>query len=656
MNHTQISPWKIQIDGDVSDFVESIFALGNGVIGVRGFSVQTSKQNPWDHAIFYAGLFETIKPGITDMVQLPDVLGFRIKGEQMQDVNQTLDMKNAILTQTWRSDNVSVKTQRIVNMADTQQICIRLTITALKDCEVEIESIKDANVCNLPIHDDQMIQETQSVRLLETVSETQHELIMQTAHTKIPIRFLIETIGNTCVSLKSGETLTAEKRIRILVDNEARHVDAIDPWQAHMEAWEHLWQDCDIQMETTDEIQGAMRYNIFQMLSNNADKDEHVSIGARGLTHGRYKGNAFWDTDIFLLPFYCYHRPLAARNLIQFRLHGLQEAKNLAKKQNLEGARYPWMCASDGLEQCESWDIGLCETHITADVAYAADRYQAITGDQTLSLGELFSETAQYWHSRFTWEEKKQQYTSFFVKGPDEYCGATINNTFTNYMARHNVRLALKKSSISEEAFQKLSHFEKHIALLYDPSHALYLQDELFERLEPMNAKQNQGEALYKTICFDRMQRYRALKQADVVQLMILFPHEFSSDQKQAAWACYEPLTVHDSSLSFGSHAVLAFQLGLLDKGWDYFKQSVLFDLSDLLGNTGQEGIHMASLGISWQAVVFGMMGLWSHNGTLTLSPHLPNEIRSISLRLYHQGKKLRITVCGQETTIESEE
>lgn len=658
MSNVRIAPWRISLKGPISDFSESLFTLGNGYLGVRGFSLQTPKEHPYDHAIFRAGLFEPVKPGITDMAQLPDVLGLRVLDEIPDEVCQELDMQEGVLTQRWRGRAVEAETRRIVSMADRQLICIRMRLTALADTHIKVQSIVDAEVCNLPVHDDQMIEETETVRLLKTVKQDDGELVMRTTHNGREIRFIISLTGSLETTLRAGEALLIEKQVRVLVDGEAPHPNASDLWEAHREAWYALWRDCDIRLDADERIQGALRYNLFQLLCSNASGDEGVSIGARGLTHGRYKGNTFWDTDIFLLPFYCWHRPQAARGLVRFRLARLDAARALARRQNLNGARYPWMCATDGTEQCESWDIGLCETHVTADVAYAAHRYEEITGDETLKdqSAEMYLETARYWLSRFTWEPRKQQYSSFFVKGPDEYCGAAVNNAYTNYMARHNVRLALENAHMRGDEHSRLRHFAEHITLLYDPKRSLFIQDELFERLESMPDARREAAPLYKSVCFDRMQRYRALKQADLVQLMALFPNEFTQRQKRAVWDMYEPLTVHDSSLSFGAHALLAFQLDLTDQAWRYFEKSLLFDLEDVLGNTGREGIHMASLGASWQALVYGMLGLWTEKGELTVRPHLPKQIKRISLCIWHQGHRLRITTDGENTDIAKEE
>ncbi|MBQ8619139.1 MAG: glycoside hydrolase family 65 protein [Clostridia bacterium] len=645
MSDVRIKPWSIEHSGPVTEYTQSIFTIGNGYVGVRGFSTQEKKNTPCDHAIFRAGLYEQVKPGITDLVQLPDVLHLSVGFGDV--VEQSLNLQDGVLTQCWQN----VRCERMVSMADPQLLCVRWTISAGN--AISIENHWDANVRNMPVHDDQMVDSTETIQLLETVSSDPRMLCMQTVHSHRKLTFAQELLldGQPLKDSFVQPPCVLEKRIRILVDDEKVNPSVPDPWEENCKAWQVLWRDCDIQMEAADEWQGALRYNIFQLLCNNASGDPNVSIGARGLTHGRYKGNTFWDTDIFLFPFYCWHRPEAAKNLAQYRLNRLEDAKALAKKQNLSGARFPWMCSTDGLEQCESWDIGFCETHITADVAYAIHRYTEITGEPvTPQMQELFWETARFWQSRFTWEEEKQQYSTFFVKGPDEYCGAAINNTYTNYMAKHNVHLALQ-----QKADESLQHFANHIKLLYDPDRKLYLQDELFERLEPLPLRHESGQPLYKTICFDRMQRYRALKQADLVQLMVLFPNDFTPEQKRAVWDYYEPLTVHDSTLSFGVHAHLAFQLGLMEEAWGYWEKSLFLDLRDVLGNTGREGIHMAALGASWQALVYGALGLWTENGQLNAQPHLPREIKSLSLCLYHQGQRLRITATHQDIHIEKE-
>ena len=373
-----IHSWKIVQEDPITDFSESIFAVGNGYLGMRGFPLQTPKIKPQEHAIFHAGFFEPVKPGITDMVQLPDVLGFIVQGYCPERIRHTLDLHHGIMAQEWDADGLHVSVSRMASMSDRQLICVRMILQSEEELPVTVCAVMNDQVANLPVHDDQVIEEKETVRLLETVKTTDNELVMRALASGRTIRFIQSVfldgrpVSETTLRpvLKKEQPVIVENRIMVLFYGESANADVPDPLDIHQRAWEALWQDCDIEMDADEDIQGALRWNIFQLLCNNASDDPHVSIGARGLTHGRYKGNAFWDTDIFMLPFYCWHRPEAARNLIQYRVNHLPEARELAQKQNLAGARYPWMCAMDGDEQCESWDIGLCEVHVTADVAY----------------------------------------------------------------------------------------------------------------------------------------------------------------------------------------------------------------------------------------------------------------------------------------------
>lgn len=668
-----IHPWCIERYSEIDDLSESVFFTGNGYIGLRGFAGWQCKKSPRDHAVFRAGLFSAIRPGITDMVQLPDVTTVIPEGHTPVQVLQRLDLKRAVAEWEWDTDDFRFLMQRIASMADPQLICVRLKVSALKNANLNVKVVEDPRVSNLPVHDDQTIQSTDLVTLLVPDEITERHMTFHTIAEKEPVHISWRvtdslsarsrvTVGDTVsetlsARLAAGDEWVIEKRIRVLCGNETANPDTDDPWAEHEKAWSLLLNDCDIVIDADDpDLQGALRWNIYQMLASNAASRSDVSIGARGLTHGRYKGNTFWDTEIFLFPFYMWTRPAAARNLLMYRVSRLDDAKALARRQNLEGARYPWMCSSDGSEQCESWDIGLCEVHITADIAYAADRYATVTGDAAFGseIAELMLETARYWKSRLTWEPGKAQYSSFFVKGPDEYCGAAVNNTYTNYMARHNIDLALKYAAMPDEERKELTFVRDHIAILYDPERRLYLQDETLDRLPPLERPRSDAP-VYHEICFDRLQRYRVLKQADLVLLMTLFPSGFTAEEKRNVFEAYEPITLHDSTLSWGIHAELALQTGLWEKGETYLKKALLLDLKDLMGNTGREGVHMAALGAAWQAVVCGAAGLWDNGGVPEVRPMLPPSVHGLSFTVRCHGERWRISITENGSSVTRE-
>lgn len=673
----KISPWSVSARAAVDGFCESVFFTGNGYLGMRGFAPWQMKSRPNAHALFKAGLFSHISPHITDMVQLPDVTMLIPDTQAPETVEQSLDLRTGVVTYGWEGPDISFRMEKAASMADRQLLLVKLSMRAKARAALTLTSVSDARVRNLPVHDDQMISSEHFVKLLELDSLSQDELKMHTLAegTKLSLSWQLissraclrenaiegETAVTTLSSaLEAGESWTVEKQVRVLSGDETANASCVDPWESSRLAWERLWQDCDIEIDSDDEqLQGALRWNIFQLLCASAADSPDISIGARGLTHGRYKGNTFWDTEIFMLPFFLWTRPGAARNLLLYRANRLEAAKDLAAKQNLAGARYPWMCSSDGTEQCESWDIGLCEVHITSDVAYAMDRYFEVTRDESFldeQAKAVWLETARYWLSRLSWEEGKRCYSSFFVKGPDEYCGAAVNNTYTNWMARHNITLALEHCGLDEEEKERLRFARDHITLLYDKSRCLYLQDELFERLEPSPRLKAGDEPSYKAVCFDRLQRLRVIKQADLVLLMCLCPDGFSEEEKRVVFLTYEPLTLHDSTLSWGIHALLALRLGMWEEAAAYLNKAVYLDLKDLMGNTGQEGLHMAAMGAAWQAFVFGAAGLWADGKGMKLSPMLPPGIRRLRFKVSYRGEKYAVDVGQNGHTLQKED
>ncbi len=670
----RIEPWRVSQTSATDDFCESVFFTGNGHLGARGFGAWAVKDKPQAHAVFAAGLFSEIKPGITDMVQLPDLLTLIPVDEAPHAAEQTLDLRAGTLIHRWETPRAEIVMTRAASMADSQLLLQKLTLTAKREGAYTVRAVESPLTANLPVHDDQAVIATELKTLLECAELTPRAMRLRTLAEGTQIRLSWSFSGDCDAPaidgvtdgqavtewikrLAPGESWTVEKRVRVLLGDEKAHADTPDPWQGSAQSWEALWHDCDIEVEADDPaLQGALRYNLYQLLANDDADNPGASIGARGLTHGRYKGNAFWDTDVFLLPFYLWTRPQAALSLVRFRSDRLDAARALAKRQNLAGARYPWMCASDGREQCESWDIGQCETHITADVAYAMARYLEVTGDEDYrpAAEEVWRDTARYWLSRLTYEPATDRYSSFFVKGPDEYCGATVNNTFTNYMARGNLRLALPTLTGEERA--RAERAAERVTILYDEQRALYLQDELLDRLEPAPFLKQGDTPSYASVCFDRMQRYRVLKQADLVLLMTLCPKDFTDTQKRNVFAYYEPITLHDSTLSYGAHAQLALRLGLWEKAEAYLRKAIYLDLNDVMGNTGREGLHMAALGAAWQAIVFGAAGVWSENGQLTVEPMLPPGIHRLRMRLIHRGKRYQLDLTHDRPLVKEEE
>ncbi len=710
------------------EFYESIFSLGNGYMGVRGFREEEERKHAHELCVYLAGVFDYFNPRLTDMVNTPNFWKTRIvvngqrlhQGLRIIDEEQVLDLKQGVVSRRARlvadsGEETLFESSKFLSLSNIHQAVLSISLTPLNyDGQIDIDTGIDTDVSNRLVQDDQMLDDD-DIRhfLVETSRQTPASgpvsVLLETRASKIALceGFLARVYedGREVASamqhaqagryvhrafslkVRQGHRYTLDKRISVWTSRDiaaaeltdrvhqelilAGQNDLSEHFRAHAEEWSRKWTVSDIRIQGDPEAQIALRFNIYQLIQTCAEHDDKVNIGARGIMHSRYKGCYFWDTEIFMLPFYLLTNPGAARNLLLYRYHTLDGARRNAKNQNVSGARYPWMSALDGQEQCESWDIGLSEIHITADIAYAVNQYYEITGDRDFIRDyglEMLIETARYWASRFTCDTRSGQYNLLFVKGPNEYGGVTLNNTFTVLMAIHNLQKArhwINEISKSDPDFyarlcNRLSFdtteldiwqaIENQAVIPYLPEKNLYLEDELYLKSEPLAVRQlKEGDVpLYKKICFDRLQRYRVLKQADVILLMLLLPDRFSQQEMEAAWQEYEPITTHDSSLSFGTHAEMAATIGLSQAAQDYFARSVGVDLYDRMANTGREGLHFASMGASWLAVVKGFAGIRISSWPLDLRPFLPPNWQQLELCFQVQGEWIRLCVDHQ--------
>lgn len=647
-NDIIFSPWEIKHSGSViaDDFCESVFFSGNGRFGVRGYIPFENDLRPVQKGLFMAGIFGEIKPGITDFVNLPTPVFDKlyIAGKEARissPVVRSLNMKCGLFTAKYSVGGAEIEYSRFMPL-DRPSLLVQRIIIRTADSAKLVSGIETAS-CNCPIPDDQTKDNSETVQLapLKDVEYASNALIcrFRTVGTDVDITEQVAFSMNgipvrseyySALSFDiSGETVVD----KLTVISSSRDVDPRletmpDEWSydalltEHVVAWDKKWTKCD-RIMTDAELQTALRYSIFQLIVSCSRLDPTVSIGARGLTHARYKGCYFWDTDMFMLPFYLENDLDAAKNLCEYRVRSLPAARAHAKKMNNAGARYPWMVSFDGSEQCETWDIGCSEVHITADVAYAIDKYCEASGDREFYLDhatELYVETARFWVSRYSFDRKSKKADLLWCKGPDEYCGVSINNLYTNVMVQHNIGLAISaaKALKSERAekYTELGITDKEVAdwELFrscikwprDPDTGRLTTDELFHRLESVDIAEVKKSitASYHDVCFDRLQRYKLVKQADVLLLMTRFPQLFSEEERLAAWNDFEPICLHDSTLSFASHALFALENGLAEEGMAYLRKALLLDLRDIMNNTGKEGLHLACMGEAWQAAV----------------------------------------------------
>lgn len=705
-NDVRLEGWKISAAGAGDDrFLESVFFTGSGVLGARGYPALRPEPRPLDTGIFAAGMFDTISENtsLTDFVNLPTPIFLTLGhgGAALAPctaIRRELDLERGLLGFEYAVEGpngrVEVHERRFFSLARPDLLFQRVELSDAAD--LTLRAGIDCSSRNSPIPDDQVKENTETICMTRLISASGGaggiSAAFQTRHTglglEMELRFRTGGLDFAayepeeerlcaCFTGRPGpayiETAARIRPGRCLDPLAAAEIP--ESWSfeaaltAEREHWRDVWAARGVEIEGDPAAETAMRYVIYQLTANCSARDPGVSIGARGLTHARYKGCYFWDTDLFLAPFYVLEDVEAARSLMCYRIGALPAAKEHAKRMNGAGARYPWMAALDGSEQCESWDIGASEVHVTADVAFALGHYLDWTGDDELFFAggaALLIETARFWPSRYS-PAPGGGVNLLFCKGPDEYCGITSNNLFTNVMVRRNLSLAaraaerLEREDPAQYAALGLSPGEvrswlklrEAIPIPRDPETGRLRQDDSLHLLEPVDpASLKAGdEASYHKVCFDRVQRYKVIKQADVLLLMTRLPELFTPEEKAAAWEDFEPLCLHDSSLSFATHALFAAQNGPADAAERYWEKALWLDLRDIMGNTGKEGLHLACLGETWQTLVFGFAGLHLTPDGPALAPHLPERWRSLSFRFTHRGRSYEARVSRDEPT-----
>jgi trehalose/maltose hydrolase-like predicted phosphorylase len=431
----------------------------------------------------------------------------------------------------------------------------------------------------------------------------------------------------------------------------------------HAERWQERWRASDVVIEGDPESQLAMRCSIYHLLRAHVPGDDRVAIDAKGYAGDAYWGRFFWDTEMYLLPFFLYTDPAKARTLVGFRLQALNGARETAAQYGYGGARYPWESDSLGRECCPNWQYRDHEVHVTADVAYGIAHYAAAAPDPEFVGGaaaDVVLETARYWLERVDWRAGDDYPSILGVMGPDEYSPITSNNSYTNRMAAFNLSLASSIAVSDEER----ADFGKAAAKLPIPRTAdgIVAQCEEFERLAEPGFGQfwkDRSEGFAAQVSQERLYRSKCLKQGDVIMLMAMFPNEFSDDEVRRAWDYYLPYTTHDSSLSAGAHAIVACRLGLADEAWRFWKMSSGLDLDVAHGGVG-EGIHIAAAGANWQIAVLGLAGMQTamNSDVLSIRPRLPKAWSRLAFPIVWKGcpvyidltpEAFRVTNRGRE-------
>lgn len=726
---------------------EAIFCQGNGYIGVR--SALEEEYVGETRNLFVTGTFNKFDENeVTELPNMPDMtkIVLMIDGKRfcmtdgiLHDYHRVLNLKNGevIRTVLWESPDgkkVSFEFKHMTSMDNEHVMVSKVTICPETDIDLKVISGIDGRVSNSGSqHFAEGKRRIYDYTYLEMVSETTQSKVTAALHcahkftvngqavkpSLLPIIARREIKLSAEIQVKAGEAFCVEKfstvhTTRDLAYRNAGSAEALEAlkndskqmimkvYESDYETlleestavWQKIWEREDILIDSENPIdQLAMRFAIYHLNIMVKKDDNRVGIGAKAMSGEGYKGHSFWDTEVFILPYYMMTQPNTAKMLLEYRYNTLEGARRKAKENGYEGAMYPWESAwiDDG-EVTPLWgeaDVvtgetlpiltGLIEQHISADVSFAVWQYYNATQDEDFMNRcgyEIIMDTARFWASRLEWNEALERYEINDVIGPDEYSEHVNNNAYTNYLAAYNMKLAVtlmdclaSGSETQKAVFERLNQaldLDRTKNLIQERLPKVYLPkpDEMtgivpqfdgYFDLKEIDLKKYKESTvvgtIYKDYNMEQISAMQVLKQSDLVVLMYLLDDLFDGETKKKNYFYYETRTLHDSSLSKSTHSVLANDLGLHDEAYAFFKGASTVDLGEEM-RSSNAGIHSASMGGVWQSTVLGFGGVRIVEGKLRIAPSLPKQWKKLEFNIVWRQATLHVLVTQNEVTV----
>ncbi len=756
-----VDPWRLvekSFDVDDAGVTETLFAVGNGYLGLRGNHPEGRFAH--EHGTFINGFHETFpirhaeqaygfaEVGQT-IVNAPDAKVMRVYVDDeplsldvadVREYERVLDFRDGVLRRhiLWMTPSgkeVRIDFERLVSFEEKHLAVMSVEVTVLNaDAPVTIscqminrqdgedvyggtpptrrakaafDPRKAERIQERVLQPQEFWQDGSRAALSYRVTESGMTLAVIADHlvetdNEYTARALVEPdIAKNVfrVQAKAGVPVRVTKLVsyhtsrgvpaRELVDRCRRTLDrtlseGVDAVRARQRTWlDGFWERSDVRIGGHDDLQQATRWCLFQ-LAQAAARADGQGVPAKGMTGSGYSGHYFWDTEIYVLPFLAYTTPLWARNALRMRYLMLPAARRRAFQLNEAGALFPWRTIN-GEEASAYYAAGTAQYHINADVSFALAKYVRATGDDEFLYREgvdIAVETARLWATLGFWRSSDgvadsneagegEVFHIHGVTGPDEYTTVVNDNLFTNVMARFNLRFAARTvremAEVDGEVYRQMvdrlglepgepeswDRAAEAMHIPFSPSLGIHPQDHVFLEREVWDLENTPADKRPLLLHFHPLviYRYQVLKQADVVLALFLQGNHFSPEDKLADFEYYDPLTTGDSTLSAVVQSILAAEVGYQDLALDYFRQSIFVDLADLHHNAS-DGVHVASAGGVWTALVSGFGGMRDHFGELSFDPRLPAAWPSLEFTLHWHGTPLTVAVTRDELRV----
>ena len=619
--------------------------------------------------------------------------------ESISDFNISLDMAKGTLSYTYVVRGVKVSAERFFS-ADILELAVFAFMFETvdgQDHKIQIDAIIDADVKNEDANYDEQFwnildkgQTNNGSYIATQTIENPFGVDQFTVVASQTFAGNFEAVGQTSAektifnsfeqTVTVGDVLTFEKRVVVttsrdyadlaevkagnqaIVEKSVQTQDYNSLYQAQVAAWGKRWDIADVVIEGSDEAQQGIRFNLFQLFSTYYGEDERLNIGPKGFTGEKYGGATYWDTEAYAVPLYLsLADEKVTKNLLKYRRQQLPQAQHNARQQGLKGALYP-MVTFTGVECHNEWEITFEEIHRNGAIPYAIYNYTNYTGDETYLAHEgldVLVEVARFWADRVHYSARNDKYMIHGVTGPNEYENNINNNWYTNTLAAWVLSYtseSLAKHSradlnVTAEELAKWSEIVDKMYYPYDEKEGVFVQHDGFmdKDLRPVSALDATDLPLNQNWSWDKILRSPFIKQADVLQGIYFFGNQFSLEEKRRNFDFYEPMTVHESSLSPSIHAILAAELGKEAKAVEMYGRTARLDL-DNYNNDTEDGLHITSMTGSWLAIVqgFAQMKIW--DGKLSFTPFLPSDWTGYTFHINYRGRLLKIEVTENVT------
>ncbi len=743
-----VDPWRLtetSFSPDDLGTTETLFAVGNGYLGMRGNLTEGRASH--SDGTFINGFHETwpirhpeeafgfAEVGQT-IVNVPDAKIMRLYVDDeplllahadLITYDRTLDLAEGVLRSDylWRTpsgNRVRVRSRRMVSMTQRHLAVISLEVTVLdRPAPVVISSQvlnrqdgldefrpgtpgtgspsamadprRATSFADRVLHPEvHWANESRSVlgyrctnsgmtltvaadHRVESESEYEELVEVEQDRAKHVVRVRAEP-GEPMSVLKTVSYHTSRGvPARELVDRCRRTLDRVrdeglEKQFADQTAWfADYWARSDVEVEGQPAMQQAVRWNLFQLAQAAARADSN-GIAAKGVTGSGYSGHYFWDTEVYVVPYFVYTSPLFARNALRFRYTMLPAARRRAEALTQHGVLFPWRTIN-GEEASAYYAAGTAQYHIDADISYAVSKYVQASGDDEFMAREgidILVETARMWADLGFWRTNAED--SFHihgVTGPDEYTTVVNDNLFTNVMARFNLRRAAEAVSelkaqwpdgytrmkarlkLRAGEVEEWSRAAEAMNIPYDANLGIHPQDSQFHEREVWDLPKTPADKRPLLLNYHPLviYRFQVLKQADVVMALFLQGEHFTLEEKRADFDYYDPITTGDSTLSGVVQSIIAAEVGYHELAQRYFHDALYVDLADLHHNTS-EGVHVANAAGVWSALVHGFGGMRDHSG-ISFDPRLPDSWSALTFRLTVRDSRMRVTVRPTE-------